>query len=63
MRETNMVIKTRSLEDKIGHMFQVNICFDHKKADAKQLTYNKIYYYYCYFYCFYYYYYYCYFYY
>ena len=56
MRKINMLIKTRSLEDKIGHMIEVNMCFDHKKADTKKLIYNKLYYYYCYFYCCYHYY-------
>ena len=38
----NLLIEKVSLEDKIGHLFVVDIEFDFENASARQLTYNKI---------------------
>ena len=38
----NLLIEKVSLEDKIGHLFVVDIGFDFENASARQLTYNEI---------------------
>ena len=38
----NLLIEKVSLEDKIGHLFVVNIELDFENASARQLTYNEI---------------------
>ena len=38
----NLLIEKVSLEDKIGHLFVVDIEFDFENASARQLTYNEI---------------------
>ena len=38
----NLLIEKVSLEDKIGHLFVVDIEFDFENASAHQLTYNEI---------------------
>ena len=38
----NLLIEKVSLEDKIGHLFVVDIEFDFQNASARQLTYNEI---------------------
>ena len=39
----NLLIEKVSLEDKIGHLFVVDIEFDFENASGRQLTYNEIY--------------------
>ena len=43
MNEFDMLIKTVTLGDEIGHMFMVDIRLDHRKGDAKKLMHNKLY--------------------
>ena len=40
--EFNLLIETFSLDDKIGHLFLVDIEFDEKNATEKQFLYNEI---------------------
>ena len=43
MREFDLIIRGISDEDRIGHLFIVNIHFDKKNASKNQLFYNEIY--------------------
>ena len=43
MREFDLIIKGISDEDKIGHLFVVDIYFDQKNNSEKQLFFNEIY--------------------
>ena len=43
MREFDLIIQGTLNKDKIGHLFVVNIEFDHENADEKQLFFNEIY--------------------
>ena len=43
MREFDLIIQGISGEDKIGHLFVVDVHFDQKNASEKQLFFNKIY--------------------
>ena len=43
MREFDLIIQRILDEDKIGHLFVVDIKFDIKNADRKQLFFNEIY--------------------
>ena len=42
-RGFNLLLKTVDLDDPIGHLFVVDIFYDHKNAIQKQKIYNKIY--------------------
>ena len=39
----NLLLETVSLDDKIGHLFVVDIEFDYQNADARHSMYNEIY--------------------
>ena len=39
----NLLLESVSLEDKIGHLYVVDIKFDHENATEKQIAYNEIY--------------------
>ena len=39
----NVLLEKVDLEDKIGHLYIVNIMFDAKNTFKKQLVYNEIY--------------------
>ena len=39
----NLLLESVNLNDKIGHLYIVDLKFDHKNATAKQITYNEIY--------------------
>ena len=39
----NLLLESVSLEDKIGHLYIVDIKFDYEKATEKQIVYNEIY--------------------
>ena len=43
MREFDLIVQGISDEDKIGHLFVVDIHFDQKNASEKQLLFNEIY--------------------
>ena len=43
MREFDLIIQRILDEDKIDHLFVVDIKFDIKNADRKQLFFNEIY--------------------
>ena len=38
----NLLLKTVDLDDKIGHLFVVDIEFDEKKASEREYMYNEI---------------------
>ena len=38
-----MLLQNVSLNDQIGHLYVVDIKFDHTKATEKQIVYNEIY--------------------
>ena len=38
----NILLEKVSLDDEIGHLFIVDIKFDHKNATSKQFLYNEI---------------------
>ena len=40
--EFNLLLETVSLDDKIGHLFVVDIEFDKRNATKKHLMYNEI---------------------
>ena len=42
-RTSNLLLQNVSLDDQIGHLYMVDIEFDHTKATEKQLVYNEIY--------------------
>ena len=42
-RTFHLLLKKVSLDDQIGHLYVVDIEFDHKKATENQITYNEIY--------------------
>ena len=42
-RTFNSLLQNVSLDDQIGHLYVVDIEFDHTKATEKQLVYNEIY--------------------
>ena len=42
-RTFNLLLQNVSLDDQIGHLYVVDIEFDHTKATEKQLVYNEIY--------------------
>ena len=42
LKEFDFIIHGISYEDKIGHLFAVDIGLDHKNADEKQLFFNEI---------------------
>ena len=42
-REFNLLLETVDLGDPIGHLFVVDIFYDHENATQKQKIYNKIY--------------------
>ena len=42
-REFNLLLETVDLDDPIGHLFVVDIFYDHKNATQKQNIYNEIY--------------------
>ena len=42
-RTFNLLLESASLEDKIGHLYVVDIKFDHENATEKQIAYNEIY--------------------
>ena len=42
-RTFNLLLESVSLEDKIGHLYIVDIKFDYKNATKKQIVYNEIY--------------------
>ena len=39
----NILLESVDLEDKIGHLYIVDIEFDYKNASQKEMTYNEIY--------------------
>ena len=39
----NILLEKGNFEDKVGHLFVVDIIFDLKNATKRQLIYNKIY--------------------
>ena len=43
MRKFNLLIKSISPEDKIGHLFIIDIKLNEKNADEKNLLFNEIY--------------------
>ena len=43
LRKFNLILQSLSPDDKIGHLFVVDIIFDEKNADEKKLLFNKIY--------------------
>ena len=43
LRTFNLFLQNVSLDDQIGHLYVVDIEFDHTKATEKQLVYNEIY--------------------
>ena len=43
LKEFDLIIQGISDEDKIGHLFMVDIEFDLKNANEKQLFFNEIY--------------------
>ena len=43
LRKFNFVLQNLSLNDKIPHLFVVDIIFDEKNADKKTFLFNKIY--------------------
>ena len=43
MREFDLIIQGTLNKDKIGHLFVINIEFDHENANEKQLFFNEIY--------------------
>ena len=42
-RTFNLLLEKVSLDDQIGHLYVVDIEFDHKKATENQIDYNEIY--------------------
>ena len=42
-RTSNLLLQNVSLDDQIGHLYMVDIEFDHNKATEKQLVCNEIY--------------------
>ena len=42
-RTFNLLLESVSLEDKIGHLYVVDIKFDHENATEKQIAYNELY--------------------
>ena len=42
-RTFNLLLQNVSLDDQIGHLYMVDIKFDHTKATEKQFVYNEIY--------------------
>ena len=43
LQKFNFILQDLSPDDKIGHLFVVNIIFDEKNADEKKLLFNEIY--------------------
>ena len=43
MAAFNILLEKVNSEDKIGHLFAVDIVFDSKNATEKELAYNEIY--------------------
>ena len=42
-RTSNLLLQNVSLDDQVGHLYMVDIEFDHNKATEKQLVCNEIY--------------------